>query len=101
MAKSLADLKSVLFLAKRSVQSETEVGSNIQYLNVLTFDTTIYRIIPSSGQEQARGKWPMKYLVYSKIILITVARQINISEGSDIIYSFFIETLLNLLSKEP
>jgi hypothetical protein len=40
MAKSLADLKSVLFLVKRSVQSETEGGSNIQYLNVLTFDTT-------------------------------------------------------------
>ena len=88
MTKSLVDLKSVLFLAKRSVQSETEVGSNIQYLNVLTFDTTIYRIIPSSGQEQARGKWPTRYLVYSKIILITVARQINISEGSGVIYSF-------------
>lgn len=89
MAKSLADLKSVLFLVKRSVQSETEVGSNIQYLNVLTFDTTIYRIIPSSGQEQARGKWPMKYLVYSKIILITVARQINISEGSILFILFY------------
>ena len=89
MAKSLADLKSVLFLAKRSVQSETEVGSNIQYLNVLTFDTTIYRIIPSSGQEQARGKWPTKYLVYSKIILITVARQINMSEGSILFILFY------------
>lgn len=89
MAKSLADLKSVLFLVKRSVQSETEVGSNIQYLNVLTFDTTIYRIIPSSGQEQARGKWPTKYLVYSKIILITVARQINISEGSILFILFY------------
>lgn len=89
MAKSLADLKSVLFLAKRSVQSETEVGSNIQYLNVLTFDTTIYRIIPSSGQEQARGKWPTRYLVYSKIILITVARQINISEGSILFILFY------------
>jgi len=89
MAKSLADLKSVLFLAKRSVQSETEVGSNIQYLNVLTFDTTIYRIIPSSGQEQARGKWPTKYLVYSKIIFITVARQINISEGSILFILFY------------
>ena len=89
MAKSLADLKSVLFLVKRSVQSETEVGSNIQYLNVLTFDTTIYRIIPSSGQEQARGKWPTKYLVYSKIILITVARQINISKGSILFILFY------------
>jgi hypothetical protein len=89
MAKSLADLKSVLFLVKRSVQSETEVGSNIQYLNVLTFDTTIYRIIPSSGQEQARGKWPTKYLVYSKIIFITVARQINISEGSILFILFY------------
>jgi len=89
MAKSLADLKSLLFLVKRSVQSEIEVGSNIQYLNVLTFDTTIYRIIPSSGQEQARGKWPMKYLVYSKIILITVARQINISEGSILFILFY------------
>lgn len=89
MAKSLADLKSLLFLVKRSVQSETEVGSNIQYLNVLTFDTTIYRIIPSSGQEQARGKWPTKYLVYSKIILITVARQINISEGSILFILFY------------
>jgi len=89
MAKSLADLKSVLFLVKRSVQSETEVGSNIQYLNVLTFDTTIYRIIPSSGQEQARGKWPTRYLVYSKIILITVARQINISEGSILFILFY------------
>jgi hypothetical protein len=89
MAKSLADLKSVLFLVKRSVQSEKEVGSNIQYLNVLTFDTTIYRIIPSSGQEQARGKWPMKYLVYSKIMLITVARQINISEGSILFILFY------------
>jgi hypothetical protein len=89
MAKSLADLKSVLFLVKRSVQSETEVGSNIQYLNVLTFDTTIYRIIPSSGQEQARGKWPTKYLVYSKIILITVARQINMSEGSILFILFY------------
>ena len=89
MAKSLADLKSVLFLVKRSVQSEIEVGSNIQYLNVLTFDTTIYRIIPSSGQEQARGKWPTKYLVYSKVILITVARQINISEGSILFILFY------------
>jgi hypothetical protein len=89
MAKSLADLKSVLFLVKRSVQSETEVGSNIQYLNVLTFDTTINRIIPSSGQEQARGKWPTKYLVYSKIILITVARQINMSEGSILFILFY------------
>jgi|GEM_PF-2362211 hypothetical protein len=89
MAKSLADLKSLLFLVKRSVQSEIEVGSNIQYLNVLTFDTTIYRIIPSSGQEQARGKWPTKYLVYSKIIFITVARQINISEGSILFILFY------------
>jgi hypothetical protein len=89
MAKSLADLKSLLFLVKRSVQSEIEVGSNIQYLNVLTFDTTIYRIIPSSGQEQARGKWPTRYLVYSKIILITVARQINISEGSILFILFY------------
>jgi hypothetical protein len=89
MAKSLADLILVLFLVKRSVQSEKEVGSNIQYLNVLTFDTTIYRIIPSSGQEQARGKWPMKYLVYSKIMLITVARQINISEGSILFILFY------------
>jgi hypothetical protein len=89
MAKSLADLILVLFLVKRSIQSETEVGSNIQYLNVLTLDTTIYRIIPSSGQEQARGKWPMKYLVYSKIILITVARQINISEGSILFILFY------------
>ena len=89
MAKSLADLKSVLFLVKRSVQSETEVGSNIQYLNVLTFDTTIYRPIPSSGQEQARGKWPTKYLVYSKINLITVARQINMSEGSILFILFY------------
>jgi len=89
MAKSIADLILVLFLVKRSVQSETEVGSNIQYLNVLTLDTTIYRIIPSSGQEQARGKWPMKYLVYSKIILITVARQINISEGSILFILFY------------
>jgi len=89
MAKSLADLKSLLFLVKRSVQSEIEVGSNIQYLNVLTFDTTIYRIIPSSGQEQARGKWPTKYLVYSKIILITVARQINMSEGSILFILFY------------
>ena len=89
MAKSLADLILVLFLVKRSVQSETEVGSNIQYLNVLTLDTTIYRIIPSSGQEQARGKWPMEYLVYSKIILITVARQINISEGSILFILFY------------
>ena len=89
MAKSLADLILVLFLVKRSVQSETEVGSNTQYLNVLTLDTTIYRIIPSSGQEQARGKWPMKYFVYSKIILITVARQINISEGSILFILFY------------
>jgi hypothetical protein len=89
MAKSLADLKLVLFIVKRSVQSETEVGSNIQYLNVLTFDTTIYRVIPSSGQEQARRKWPMKYLVYSKIMLITVARQINISEGSILFILFY------------
>jgi thermostable 8-oxoguanine DNA glycosylase len=89
MAKSLADLILVLFLVKRSVQSETGVGSNIQYLNVLILDTTIYRIIPSSGQEQARGKWPMKYLVYSKIILITVARQINISEGSILFILFY------------
>jgi hypothetical protein len=89
MAKTLADLISVLFLVKRSVKSETEVGSNIQYLNVLIFDTTIYRIIPSSGQEQARGEWTMKYLVYSKIILITVARQINISEGSILFILFY------------
>ena len=49
VANSPPDLKSVIFGQGFGKITDIEIGPNDGYLYVLTFDGTIYRIIPSSG----------------------------------------------------